>query len=45
MKKIVCGDYIERCDDVVIVLRDERIVVIKEKSFEYNIRRSDILSK
>lgn len=45
MKKTACGDYTERCDDVAIVSRDERTVVIKEKSLEHNTRRSDILSK
>ncbi|XP_024011908.1 uncharacterized protein LOC18017250 isoform X2 [Eutrema salsugineum] len=41
MEKTVCVDNTERCDDLVIVSRDESTVVIEEKSPEQITRRSD----
>ncbi|CAH2069699.1 unnamed protein product [Thlaspi arvense] len=45
MEKTVCKDNTERCDDIVIVPRGERTVVIEEKRLEQSTRRSDSLSK
>ncbi|KAG7534518.1 Zinc finger SWIM-type [Arabidopsis thaliana x Arabidopsis arenosa] len=44
MEKSVCRDNTDRGDDLVIVSRDERTVVIEEKSLEQSTRRSDLLS-
>ncbi|KAJ4907761.1 Uncharacterized protein Rs2_11419 [Raphanus sativus] len=45
MEKTVCRDNTERCDDLVILSREERPLVIEEKSLEESTRRSDSLSK
>ncbi|KAF8099890.1 hypothetical protein N665_0236s0050 [Sinapis alba] len=45
MEKTVCRDNTERCDDLLIVSRGERSLVIEEKSLEESTRRSDSLSK
>lgn len=44
-EKSMCRDNTERCEDLETVSRDERTVVIEEKSDEQSTRRSDSLSK
>uniref|UniRef100_A0A1J3HHM6 Uncharacterized protein n=2 Tax=Noccaea caerulescens TaxID=107243 RepID=A0A1J3HHM6_NOCCA len=44
MEKSECRDNKERCGDLVIVSRDERTVVVDEKSLKQSSRRSDSLS-
>lgn len=44
MEKSECRDNKERCDDLVKISRDERTVVVDEKSLEQSSRRSDSLS-
>ncbi|CAD5335087.1 unnamed protein product [Arabidopsis thaliana] len=44
MEKSVCSDNTDRCDDLVIVSRDERTMDIEDKSLEHSTRRSDLLS-
>lgn len=45
MEKRVSRDASETCDDLVTVSREERPLVIEEKSLEESTRRSDSLSK
>ncbi|KAH0932103.1 hypothetical protein HID58_009220 [Brassica napus] len=45
MEKTVCRDKTERCDDLVTASREERPLIIEEKSLEESTRRSDSLSK
>ncbi|XP_023633571.1 uncharacterized protein LOC17876096 isoform X2 [Capsella rubella] len=45
MEKPVCREDTERCNDLFIVSRDERKVIMEEKSLEQSKRRSDSLSK
>lgn len=45
MEKSMCREDTKRCDDLVIVSRDEGTIVTEEKSLEQSNRRSDSLSK